>query len=149
MGQMQFLIAENLGYDTNNLVEIWGLIKRIQMDLDHNLTCLIIEGDSKVIIESDTKIINGKELEKITPSRCLLGPLNSLKALLRPSLTLTTSHIRKNENKVVERLTNASVDSIQQVNFIDTRQSPSSPLWLQCMELAQQDYPPPDGMPPI
>jgi ribonuclease HI len=109
--QIQFLIAENMGYDTNNSMEIWGLIKGIQMDLNHNLTHLIIEGDSKVIIELATKIINGKDKEKITPRWCLLGPLNSLKALLRPSLTLTTSHIRQSANKVVDKLANADVDS--------------------------------------
>jgi ribonuclease HI len=109
--QIQFLIAENMGYDTNNSTEIWGLIKGIQMDLDHNLTRLIIEGDSKVIIVLATKIINGKDKEKITPRWCLLGPLNSLKVLLRPSLTLTTSHIRRSANKVADKLANADVDS--------------------------------------
>jgi hypothetical protein len=118
------------------------------MALDHNLTHLIIEGDSRVIIELATKIINGKDQEKITPNWRLLGPLNSLKALLRPSLTLTTSHIRRSANKVADILANAGVDSTQQVIFIDTRQSLSLPLWLQCMELAQQDFPPPDGVPP-
>jgi hypothetical protein len=98
-----------MGFDTNNSTEIWGLIKGVQMALDHNLTRLIIEGDSKVIIDLATKIINGKDPEKITPSWCLLGPLNSLKALLRPSLTLTTSHIRRSTNKVADRLANANL----------------------------------------
>jgi ribonuclease HI len=97
-------MEENMGYDTNNSAEIWGLIKGIQMEIDHNLTRLIIEGDSRVIIELATKVINGKDPEKITPSWRLLGPLNSLKYLLKPSLTLTTSHIRRSANKVVEQI---------------------------------------------
>jgi ribonuclease HI len=115
MGQIHSLIAENMGFDTNNSTEIWGLIKGVQMALDHNLTCLIIEGDSKVIIDLATKILNGRDPEKITPSWCLLGPLHSFQSLLRPSLTLTTSHIRRSANKVEDRLANAGVDSTQQI----------------------------------
>jgi len=61
-------MAENMWYDTNNLAEIWGLIKGIEMALDHNLTRLIIEGDSRVILQLATKFINGKDSEKISPS---------------------------------------------------------------------------------
>jgi len=64
------------------------------MDLDKNLTCLIIEGDSKVIINLVTKILNGKDLGKITPSWCLLAPLYSFQALIRPALSMTHSHIQ-------------------------------------------------------
>jgi ribonuclease HI len=139
LGQIQSLIAENLGCDTNNSTEIWGLIKGVQMALDQNLTCLIIEGDSKIIIDLATKILNGRDPGKITPSWRLLGPLYSFQALLRPSLTLTPSHIRRSENKVADRLANAGVDSMQQIILHDSRQSQSSPLWLQCKELAQLD----------
>jgi ribonuclease HI len=57
-----------MGFDTNNSAKIWGLIKGVQMALDHNLTCLIIEGDSKVKIDLTTKILNGRDPKKITPS---------------------------------------------------------------------------------
>jgi ribonuclease HI len=46
-GRMHNITTENLGHDTNNSVEIWGMIRGVQLALDHNLTCLIIEGDSK------------------------------------------------------------------------------------------------------
>jgi ribonuclease HI len=77
LGQIQILTAGNLGYDTNNSAEIWGLIKGVQMALDQNLTCLIIEGDSKIIIDLAIKIMNGRDPGKITPSWHLLGPLHS------------------------------------------------------------------------
>jgi ribonuclease HI len=95
LGQIHSLIAENLGCDTNNSVEIWGLIKGVQMALDQNLTCLIIEGDFKVIIDLTTKILNGIYPGKITPSWRLLGPLYSFQALLRPSNTNPLSHSTK------------------------------------------------------
>jgi ribonuclease HI len=127
LGQIQSLIAENLGCDTNNSAELWGLIKGVQMTLDQNLTCLIIEGDSKIIIDLATKILNGRDPGKITPSWRLLGPLYSFQALLRPSLTLTPSHIRRSENKVADRLANVGVESMQQIILHDSRQSQSSP----------------------
>jgi ribonuclease HI len=77
IGQIQSLIIENLGYDTNNSAELWGLIKGVQLALDQNLTCLIIEGDSKIIIDLETKILNGRDPGKITPSWRLLSPLYS------------------------------------------------------------------------
>jgi ribonuclease HI len=94
LGQIQSLIEENLRCDTNNSAEIWGLIKGVKMDLDQNLTCVIIEGDSKIIIDLEKKILNGRDPGKITPSWHLLGPLYNFEALLRPSITLTPSHIR-------------------------------------------------------
>jgi hypothetical protein len=94
LGQIQSLIAKNLGCDTNNSADLWGLIKGVEMALDQNLAYLIIEGDSKIIIDLATKILKGRDTGKITPSWCLLDPLYSFQALLRPSLTLTPSHIR-------------------------------------------------------
>jgi ribonuclease HI len=147
LGHIQSLIVENLGCDTNNSTEIWGLIKGVKMALDQNLNCLIIEGDSKIIIDFATKILNGRDPWKITPSWHLLGPLYNFQALLRPSLTLTPSDIWKSPNKVVNGLANVGVDSMQQSILHDSRQSQSSPLSLQCEELSQLDGPNPDGVP--
>jgi ribonuclease HI len=91
----------SLGHDTNNSTELWGLIRGIQLASELNLQPLIIEGDSKVIITLVTKIINGTDPEKITPSWHLLGPLSLLQDFLHPTLTLVTSHIRHEANKVV------------------------------------------------
>jgi ribonuclease HI len=110
-GQIHSLTTEIMGFDTNNSVEIWGLIKEVQLALDHNLTFLIIEGESKVIIDLETKILNGRDPEKITSSWCLLGPLHNVQSLFRPFLTFTTSHIKKSENKVVEKMANVGVDA--------------------------------------
>jgi len=76
------MTTDNLGHDTNKSAEIWGMIRGVQLALDHNITCLIIEGYSKVIIELASKIINGRKSKKITPSQCLLDPLHCLQSLL-------------------------------------------------------------------
>ena len=100
------------------------------MTLDQNLTYLIIEGDSKIIIDLEKKILNGQDPGKITPNWHLLGPLYSFQALLKPYITLIPSHIRQSANKVANKLANAGVDSMQQIILHDSRQSQSSPLWL-------------------
>jgi hypothetical protein len=122
------------------------MIRGVQLALDHNLTCLIIEGDSKVIIELASKIINGRNPEKITPSWRLLGPLYSFQAILRPSLTIITSHVKRDANKVADKLANAGVDLTRQITLTIPGRSQSSTIWTQCQELAQRDYPHPDGV---
>jgi ribonuclease HI len=135
-------MAGHLGHDTNNSVELWGLIRGIQLASDLNLTHLIIEGDSKIIISLAAKIINGTDPEKITPSWCLLGPLNNLQALLCPSLTLITSHIRREANKVAEKLANEGVASQTRGYPYQCTTSSASQLLIQCREMALQDFPP-------
>jgi hypothetical protein len=119
------------------------------MALDQNLTYLIIEGYSKIIIDVAKKSLNRRDLGEITPSWCLLGPLYNFQALLRPSLTLTPSHIQRSEKKFADMLANAGVDSMQQIILHDSRQSQSSPIWLQCKEIVEMDGPNPDRVSPL
>jgi ribonuclease HI len=46
-GKIKHLRVGFLGHDMNNSVELWGLIKGLQLSLSLNLQPLIIEGDSK------------------------------------------------------------------------------------------------------
>jgi ribonuclease HI len=41
-GKITHILARNLGHDTNNTDEIWGLIRGIQLDTRLNLNHLII-----------------------------------------------------------------------------------------------------------
>jgi ribonuclease HI len=94
-GQIRHIMAGNLGFNSNNSVELWGLIRGIQLASSLNLNQLIIEGDSQVIISLATKIINGSDPAKVSPSWHLLGLLEVFHALLSPSLILIPSHIRR------------------------------------------------------
>jgi ribonuclease HI len=135
-----------LGHDTNNSAEIWGLIRGIQLATSLNLNHLIIEGDSQVIISLATKIINGSDPAKVSPSWHLLSPLETLHTLLHPSLTLIPSHVRREENKVVDKLANEGVSSQAEDILIEAHQLPTPLLLLHCMEIALRDCPPPDGV---
>jgi ribonuclease HI len=92
--QINYILAGHLIHDTNNSAEIWGLIRGIQLATSLNLNHLIIERDSQVIISLATKITNGSDPAKVSPSWHLLSPLETLRTLLHPSLTLIPSHVQ-------------------------------------------------------
>ena len=101
-GKMKCLKAGFLGHDTNNLVELWGPIKGLQLYLSLNLNPLIAEGYSKMIISLAKKFIQGLDPKKITPNWRLIGPLSLLQASLLPPITIIPSHIKREANKVVD-----------------------------------------------
>jgi ribonuclease HI len=144
--QINYILAGHLSHDTNNSVEIWGLIKGIQLVTSLNLNHLIIEGDSQVIILLATKITNGSDPAKVSPSWRLLSPLETLRTLLHPSLTLIPSHVQQEANKVVDKLANQGVSSQAKDILIEAQQLPTPPLLLHCIEIALRDCPPPDGV---
>jgi hypothetical protein len=90
------------------------------------MTHLIREGNSKIVIQFAAKIINGNDPEKITPSWHLLGPLNDFQSLLLPSLTLITSHIRREANQVTENMANEGASSQMGAIFINEEHHPDS-----------------------
>jgi ribonuclease HI len=86
-------MAGNLGLDSNNSAELWGLIRGIQLATNLGLNQLVIEGDSQVIISLATKILNGSDPAKFSPSWHLLISLETFHSLLLPNLILIPSHI--------------------------------------------------------
>jgi ribonuclease HI len=144
-GQIMYILAGHLGHDTNNSAEIWGLIRGIQLATSLNLNHLIFEGDSQVVIELATKLINGSDPAKVSPSWHLLIPLETLFSLLRPSLTLIPSHVRREANKVVDKLANEGVSTQAEDILIEAHQSPTPPLLTHCKEIALRDSPPQMG----
>jgi ribonuclease HI len=62
------ITADNIGHNTNNEAKLWGLIKGLQLSQDNGHQKMIIEGDSKIIISPFTKILNGADLDNISPS---------------------------------------------------------------------------------
>jgi hypothetical protein len=78
-----------------------------------------------VIISLATKIINGTDPMKVSPSWHLLGPLDTLRTLLRPSLTLIPSHVRREENKVANKLANEGVSSQEEDILIEAHHHPT------------------------
>jgi ribonuclease HI len=147
-GKIRHLKVRSMGHDMNNSSKLWGLIRGIQLASQLNLQPLIIEGESKVIISLEIKIINGMDPEKVTPSWRLLGRLSFLQAFLHPPLNLITSHIRREAKKVAKKLANEGVIAQVEILILNPQDHPDSPLLKQCQELALQHFLPPYGVTP-
>jgi len=112
-----------------------------------DLTQLVIEGDSQIIISLATKILNGFVLERVSPSWRLLSSLEVIHSLLCHNLTQIPSHIRREANEIADKLANEGVSLSGDDLSIDARLLPAPPLLTQCFDLAQWDYSSLDGVP--
>jgi hypothetical protein len=63
-GEILHLSAGNLGHNTNNAAEIWGLLKGLQAAKEQGLNLLIAEGDSQIVINLLTHLLNGADLRR-------------------------------------------------------------------------------------
>eukprot|EP00253_Pinus_taeda_P002816 PITA_02816 len=58
-GTPHLIYTSTKGWDTNNLAELEGLWQGLLLEKDHNLFPLIIEGDSQILINMATKLLQG------------------------------------------------------------------------------------------
>jgi hypothetical protein len=79
-----------------------------------------------VIISLVSKIINGSNPTKVSPSWRLLGLLEEFNTLLQPTLTLIPSHVKREANKVADHLANEGVISKEEKIQIDAQISQHS-----------------------
>jgi len=144
VGQILHLVAGFFGENTNNVAELTSLLRGLQIAIQHQDHRLIIEGDSQVIIQLISKILNGKPPRRISPSWRLSGLLEDFGEFIHPNLTLIPSHIKRNANKVVDYLTNSGIDSKAERIYWQANISEETTLSLQCKDLASRDFPDPD-----
>jgi ribonuclease HI len=99
-----------IGHSTNNVAELWGLTKGLQMAIKNNFSKLIVEGDSQIIINLLRKILNGASPDRISPSWRLLHGLQSITDSLRPNLAIIPAHVRRSVNQVADELANIGIN---------------------------------------
>jgi ribonuclease HI len=66
-GNIMLITADSIGHNTNNAIELWGLMKGLQLAQEYGYHKLIIEGDSQIILSLFAKILNGVDPDKISP----------------------------------------------------------------------------------
>jgi ribonuclease HI len=109
-GHILLISAGFLGHSTNNVVELWGLIKGLQLAIKNDFTKLIVEGDSQIIINLLRRILNGANPDRISPSWRLSHGLQIITDLLQPNLAVIPAHIRRKANQVADELTNMGIN---------------------------------------
>jgi len=127
-------------------MELWGLIHGIQVASHMGISQLIIEGDSHIIISMATQIIHGLDVVKASPSWHLLYPLTLLNTLLHFGLNLIPSHVRREANRIADKLTNEGVSLSGEDLCFKASHSPTLAILKQCQELAILDCTTPNGM---
>jgi ribonuclease HI len=145
-GEILHLVAGYLGFNTNNVAELWSLLRGIKIATDHHYNKIIAEGDSQIIVHLITKILHGEHPLEVSPSWRLSGLLEDFGSLLRPSLTIIPSHVKRDANKVADFLENEGVATMTELIHWNAQTSPRSELSDRCQDLARMDSPTPDGV---
>ena len=96
-------LYEPLGITTNNVAEYRGLIAALQWALDHDVTQLVVKGDSQLIIEQMRGNYKVKH-EGLKPlylrARMLVMQLGDVRF----------EHVRREQNQDADRLSNLGMD---------------------------------------
>lgn len=83
-GSSLHISAGSLGYDSNNATKIWALIKGLLLAQQHDYNQIVLEGDSKIILNMLTKLLRSATPENISPSWRLLHTLKFLHTIIQP-----------------------------------------------------------------
>lgn len=110
-GKITHILVGILGQDTNNSIEVWLLLRGIQLATQIGYKQLIVEGDSKITIFLFTKLLYGSDPEKIYPSWQLLSTLELFKYFLTLTMIIIASHFRREAIKTVDKLVNIGVSN--------------------------------------
>jgi probable phosphoglycerate mutase len=93
----------SLGIATNNVAEYRGLIAALQWAVEHDVTSLIVRGDSQLIVEQ----MRGNYKVKHEG----LKPLYLQARMLVMQIgDVTFEHVRREQNKDADRLSNLGMD---------------------------------------
>jgi hypothetical protein len=130
----------------NNAAELWGLIRGLQLAIEHNFTKLIVEGDSQIIINLFCRILNGANPERISPSWRLSHWLKTITNLLQPNQAIIPAHIKRKVNQVADELANLGTNWNGPELLFKTSLNPDHPILQQCIRKVVEVDIPPDGV---
>jgi hypothetical protein len=83
-GEILHITAGNLGHNTNNAAEVWGLLCGLQVATEQELFPIITEGDSQIVINLLSHFLNGVDPEKLSLRWRLMNGLLKIKSTLKP-----------------------------------------------------------------
>jgi ribonuclease HI len=141
-GKILGLLAGFLGETTNNVTELTGLLRGLQVAMDKDYRNIVLEGDSQVIIHLITRILNGSLPSKISLSWRLSGMLEDFKRLLIPTLSIIPSHVKRDANRVADCLANEATEREVDYSWWVDHIVECSGIFTRCQTLATRDLPP-------
>ena len=90
-----------IGENTNNIVELKGLLAGLTRTRNHGWLPIILEGDSKLILQMVSKIHHGKPAHKVVDNWKMINTLEQISEIIYEHLEVQTHHVRRNVNKLV------------------------------------------------
>lgn len=116
-GKIVSLFASKLGHNTNNGVELEGLVRGLATVVEQGYKSLIVEGHSLLLISALRKLLNGSHPEKISKNWRLSFGLSKVGTLTTAILVIIPTHVRRSANAVADYLASAGVTQPSQHNF--------------------------------
>ena len=98
--------------DTNNSIELQGMICGFECLVKGGYFPAIIEGDTNILIQMAKQLASGQACEKVSSSWCLANRLDYLISLLLAHTTFSFSHVRCETNKAIDLLASASMEGV-------------------------------------
>jgi ribonuclease HI len=138
--------AGSLGHTTNNVAELWGLIKGLQLAIKYNYTKLFVEGDSQLIIGLLRRLTNGVNPDSISPSWRLSHGLQTIAGLINPNRIIIPTHIRRKANQVADDLANLGTTRGDSDLLCSDEDDPHHHILHHCIQKASTVDTPPDGV---
>jgi hypothetical protein len=83
-GENLHITTENLVHNTNNSAEVWGLLVGLQAAMELDPFPIISEGDSQIVINILSHLLNGADPEKLSPSWRLTTGIMRINSILQP-----------------------------------------------------------------
>eukprot|EP00253_Pinus_taeda_P008595 PITA_08595 len=147
-GQVLKVFFGSIGWNTNNVAELEGLWKGLNITQKEGFSPLIVEGDSQILINMVTKIQQGTEAQKVSRSWRMVTRLELLQSWLRDNRAITFNHIRREGNKLADFLANLGVDKgkdhfegLLQGNVSETEWSTFQEILRKDTQSKTQDHP--------
>lgn len=98
-----------IGENTNNVAELKGLLVGIVLAIQHGWFPIILEGDSRLILQMATKLLHKKPVSKVADNWKIAHTLEQVRGLLRTHLEVQIHHVKRKEDKLPDLLANYGV----------------------------------------
>jgi ribonuclease HI len=139
-------MAGNIIHETNNSTELWGLTNDLHKSISLGFNSLIIEGDSQIILNLLSKILNGADPSQISPCWHLTSDLQTLKSFIQLHTSIVPSHVHRKANQITDKLANIGVTQTLTDLDCDPITQPDHPILKECIDHATNSDLPPDGV---
>jgi len=108
-GEILWAYWGSIGWDTNNVAELEGLLAGLALVEKLNIKPVTLEGDSQIIINMAKQLQQGYHLNKLTKNWRLECRVERLAEILNRFRHCDFSHVRRRANRVADKLANQGV----------------------------------------